>query len=211
MDDWISKVFENKEMLRMGHCQRLDDLNLGYGWLYYALTRLLRPRRIVVIGSFRGFAPLVFGKALQDNAESGSVWFIDPSFVDDFWSNPDRVQEHFASYGANNIHHFQLTTQEFVNSDAFAELGEVGIVFIDGYHTEEQVRFDYEAFATHVPSEGIILLHDSVTVSTSRIYGQDQAYERTVRYFVDSLKREPDLQVLDLPFANGLTLVRSLA
>jgi predicted O-methyltransferase YrrM len=208
MKEWISKLYENPELLRMGHCQRLEDLNLGFGWLYYALSRLLRPTRVVVIGSYRGFAPIVFGKALSDNSEGGSVLFIDPSLVDDFWKDASKVRQYFETFGVSNIRHFPLTTQAFVNSEEYRSLSELGIVLIDGYHSEEQARFDFEAFQSRVSPEGIILLHDSVEVSTSRIYGPERAYERTVRLFVDSLKENPCLQVLDLPFAHGLTLVR---
>jgi predicted O-methyltransferase YrrM len=210
MERWISKVFERQELLGMGHCQRREDLNLGFGWLYYALTRLLRPTKIVVIGSFRGFAPLVFGKALADNSEGGSVWFIDPSLVDDFWKDEVIVRNYFETFGVSNVRHFPLTTQAFVASEEYQSLSEVGIVFIDGYHSEEQARFDYQAFEARVPPEGIVLLHDSVDVSISRIYGPARAYERRVKYFVDSLKEDPRLQVLDLPFAHGLTLVRKI-
>ena len=74
------------------------DLNLGMGWLYYGLARLIRPTRVVVIGCWRGFAPLVFGKALADNAEGGTVTFIDPSLIDDTWANPEEVQTWFNRY-----------------------------------------------------------------------------------------------------------------
>ena len=208
MEKWISKLFQNPELLGMGHCQRFEDLNLGFGWLYYALARLLRPRRVVVIGSYRGFTPLVFGKALSDNLEDGSVFFIDPSLVDDFWKDANKVQEYFCALGVTNIRHFSLTTQEFINTETYRSLNEVGIVLIDGYHSEEQACLDFEAFQNRVSPEGVILLHDSVEVSTSRIYGPNRAYERTVKLFVDRLKTNRDLQVFDLPFAHGLTLVR---
>ena len=71
MTDWIARLLERPDLQGMGHGQRVEDLNLGLGWLYYALARLLRPRIVVVIGSYRGFAPLVFGRALADNQESG--------------------------------------------------------------------------------------------------------------------------------------------
>ena len=69
----------------MGHSQSPEDRNLGLGWLYYALGRTLRPKVAVVIGSWRGFVPLVIGKALQDNQIPGELIFIDPSLADDFW------------------------------------------------------------------------------------------------------------------------------
>ena len=59
---WIARVYANPELRRMGHNQRLEDLNLGLGWLYYGFARLVRPARAVVIGSWRGFVPLVIAK-----------------------------------------------------------------------------------------------------------------------------------------------------
>ena len=169
LKDWIRELFENEDLLRMGHCQRLEDLNLGLGWLYYALGRILRPSKIVVIGSYRGFVPLMFGRALADNSEGGEVCFIDPSFVDDFWKSSAAVDKFFADAGITNIRHVLMTTQEFVESEEYRTLGKVGIVFIDGYHSEEQARFDYEAFQDKLSPEGITLFHDSVRVRTSKI------------------------------------------
>jgi hypothetical protein len=205
--NWIGELFQNADLLRMGHCQRLDDLNLGMGWLYYGLARLIRPQSVVVIGSWRGFVPLVFGKALADNLEGGSVLFIDPSLVDDFWKDPRAVCEYFAHFGVTNIKHYLMTTQQFVETETYRSLSETAIVMIDGYHTSQQARYDYEAFQHLVPQYGVILLHDSLNLSTVNLYGADRAYQRSVKYFVDQLKADSRLQILDLPFAGGLTMV----
>ena len=208
MDEWIARLFENPAMLRMGHCQRAEDRNLGMGWIYYALARLLRPARVVVIGSYRGFTPLMFGKALADNGEHGQVWFIEPSLVDDFWSDPQGVAAHFAAYGVTNVRHFRMTTQEFVASEHYRTLGEVDLLHVDGWHTEEQAEFDFNAFVPKLTAAAITLFHDSVVMDESPMYGAERAYTCTVRRFMDRLKRRPDLQVLDLPMGPGLTLVR---
>jgi predicted O-methyltransferase YrrM len=171
------------------------------------LTRLIRPSCVVVIGSYRGFSPLVFGKAQADNAENGTVCFIDPSLVDDFWKEEVEVQKHFKANGVTNIQHHLATTQEFVETDTYRSL-KVGVVFIDGYHTAEQARIDFEAFEPLVSDNGVLLLHDSTTTSMSRIYGPGREYERDVPIFVDQLKQDANLQVFDLPFDQGLTLVR---
>ncbi|EDY19996.1 conserved hypothetical protein [Chthoniobacter flavus Ellin428] len=208
MQDWIAKLFANKELLRMGHHQRLEDQNLGFGWLYYALTRLVRPSVVVVIGSWRGFSPLVFGKGVADNLEPGRVIFIDPSMVDDFWKDPDAVRAHFAGHDVANIQHFLMTTQQFVASEAYRELPHVDLLFVDGYHTAEQAKFDYEAFAPLLTEKSLALFHDSCSDRVSKIYGLENAYRYTVRDFLSELKRDPQLQVFDLPFAEGVTLVR---
>ena len=208
MDAWINQLFAHPDLVRMGHLQRVEDRNLGLGWMYYALARVLRPATVVVIGSWRGFTPLVFGKALQDNLEAGRVVFIDPSLADDFWKEPAAVRRHFESFGVSNVEHFRMTTQEFVQTDACRALDEVGIVFVDGYHTEEQAEFDYEAFAPRLAAQGVVLFHDSARVRNSTFYGCDRQYEHRVRCLVDRLQARPDLQVFDMPFASGVTLVR---
>ena len=206
--EWIARLFEDPDLLRMGHCQRPEDLNLGMGWLYYAVARLVRPKTVVVIGSWRGFAPLVFAKALADNVEDGKVIFIDPSLVDDFWKAPQQVRERFARFDITNVEHHMMTTQQFVETENYRSLDEVGIVFIDGYHSKEQACFDFETFGPLVPADGLVLMHDSIARRSSKLYGPDEVYEYSVKDFVDQLKTRSGLQVFDLPFANGLTLVR---
>lgn len=206
---WIQLLLDDPALRRMGHAQRLEDLNLGLGWIYYGLVRVARPQRIVVIGSYRGFTPLVFARALADNGEGGRVTFIDPSMVDDFWCDPERVQAHFAAYGINNIDHFCLTTQEFAQSAALEELGEVDILLVDGYHSEEQARFDHQTFAQQLGSRGYALFHDAVHDRLTHIYGSDKPYRHTVHHYMDALRRDPEWEVLTLPFDSGLCMVRS--
>jgi predicted O-methyltransferase YrrM len=206
--DWIARLLEDRGLRGQGHAQRVNDLNLGLGWIYYALGRLMRPRTVVVIGSLRGFAPLVFGRAVDENSEAGTITFIDPSFVDDFWRDERRVQEHFAAFGLANIRHFLLTTQQFVETTAYRDLPPVELLFVDGYHTAEQARYDHLAFANKLAPEAIVLFHDSTTLVTSGIYGEERRYLHTVKHYMDELKRDPSLQVFDMPFDSGLTLVR---
>jgi predicted O-methyltransferase YrrM len=208
MKQWVEQLLSDPDMAKMGHGQRVEDANLGLGWIYYALARALRPARAVVIGSWRGFVPLVIAKALSDNVEGGEVTFIDPSMVDDFWREPARVDAHFRSHGVGNIRHHRATTQEFVASNTYSSLGPVGLLFIDGMHTAGQARFDYESFRDKLTPDALVLFHDSVSIETSRMYGKDRPYERTVKEYIDSLRGDASLQVLDLPVAGGLTLLR---
>lgn len=209
MIDWIESMFQDHELTRMGHSQRVEDLNLGLGWVYYGLARVIRPSSIVVIGSYRGFVPLVLGKALADNIEDGIVYFIDPSYVDDFWTDPTKVNAHFTGLGLNNVRHFLMTTQQFVETDEYQKLSNIGMVFVDGYHTEEQARFDHEAFRDRLSPDGVVLFHDSAKIRQTRIYGPERAYEHRVKAYMDTLKQDRSFQVFDLPFAAGVTLVRN--
>ena len=208
LTQWIGRLFAHPDLTRMGHAQRVADRNLGLGWLYYALARTIRPATAVVIGSYRGYVPLVLGRALADNSEGGEVVFIDPSLVDNFWKDAAGVQDYFSGFGVTNISHHLLTTQEFVLTAAYRELGPVGLVFVDGFHSAEQARFDFEAFADRLTPGGMILLHDSVWRMSTGMYGSERNYVHGVVDFVAELKRQPQWQVLDVPFGDGVTVVR---
>jgi hypothetical protein len=208
MEDFISNLFRDPDMLRMGHDQRLQDNNLGLGWLYYALGRILRCRRAVVIGSYRGFSPALLAKAMLDNIEGGEVTFIDPSMADDFWNTAEKVKSHFFQLSTPNIAHFCMTTQEFVKSSEFALLSRIGLLMIDGFHSAEQARYDYLAFIEKLDSEAVVMFHDSVRRWTSPIYGKDREYDHTVYLLMERLRQDPGLEVFSLPFGGGITLVR---
>jgi predicted O-methyltransferase YrrM len=147
---------------------------------------------------------------MTDILESGRVIFVDPSMVDDFWKDRKAVEAHFLRHGIRNVRHFLMTTQEFVESPAYVDLDQVDILFIDGYHSHEQARFDYEAFESRLSPQGVVLFHDSVRVRESRMYGPGKEYEHRVRYFIDELKEDRDLQVIDFPLSDGVTLVRKV-
>ncbi len=208
LSSWIAGLFVHPELVRMGHNQRTADLNLGLGWIYYGLARLLCPARIVVIGSWRGFVPMVLARACQDNGDGGEVHFIDPSFIDDFWRDPVRTEAWFRRFGLTNIRHHLCTTQEFVGTPVYRELSDIGLLFVDGFHTAAQARFDYEAFAARLAPRGLVLFHDSVVLRHSKFYGEGQAYDVDVRDLMDELREDPKLQLLDLPFGPGLTVMR---
>lgn len=208
MEAFIRRLYADPQMLRMGHAQRKQDLNLGLGWIYYALARAMCPTTAVVVGSYRGFVPAVLGKALLDNLEGGEVVFVDPSYVDDFWQDPAQVNGHFASLGTSNVSHYRYSTQEFIATERYKTLSNVGLVMIDGYHTAEQARFDYLAFLGKLSDQAVVLFHDSVRARTSMIYGEDKPYEQTVYLLIERLQNTPGLEVFTLPFGQGISLVR---
>jgi hypothetical protein len=207
LDCYIARLFDDPQMLRMGHGQSKADLNLGLGWLYYALARALRPERAVVIGSWRGFVPSVIARGLLENEKSGTVEFIDPSLADDFWTEPERVGAYFAALGTPNVRHHRHTTQTFVNTVEYTALAEVGLLMVDGYHTAEQARFDYLAFLPKLNAEAVALFHDSTPRKKSKFYGEDCAYCYTVYALVERLKQTPGLQVFTVPIFGSVTLV----
>ncbi len=215
MIDWIQSVLASEVLCQMGHHQRREDGNLGLGWLYYALARQRDCRRAVVIGSYRGFVPLMVARGLSDNLEGGECLFVDPSLWDDFWRDPVRVDEYFRRYGISNIRHIRSTTQEFVESDDFRCLSDIGLLFLDGLHTAEQTRFEFAAFERKLAPNGVVLFHNTMTLGPNTYNGLDGYYISDVTFFIDELRALPAYEVFDFPrleepgtLSTGLTMVR---
>ncbi len=206
-NNWLKKFLSHPDLIKMGHGQCETDSNIGLGWLYYAQVRILRPLHIVCIGSWRGFVPMVLAKGLVDNAQNGRVTFIDPSLVDDFWIDTEKVRLWFTSFGLDNIDHFRYTTQEFVNTEWYRKMSNIGILFVDGFHSADQAKFDYEAFEHLLVPGGCAFFHDAVRKKISGIYGFDKAYEHTVCDYIKKLRSNEDLQVYDFSLADGVAMV----
>jgi len=84
------------------------------------------------------------------------------------------------------------------------------VLFVDGYHTREQARFDHLAFADKLKPGASVLFHDSLSGRESRMYGEDKRYRYSVRQYMDELKGRPGLQVFDFDHDAGVTLVRQV-
>src|SRR5215510_7422111 len=105
-----------REMFRharpLGHHHAADTLNLGFGFIYYALVRALRPKYVVVIGSGFGFSVVCLALGLKDNGK-GLLDCVDPSYsvlTDGLfktvggtaqWSDAEKVHRHFARFGVD--------------------------------------------------------------------------------------------------------------
>ena len=73
----LKEIFERAKPL--GHNEEPENLNLGFGFLYYGLVRALRPKHLLVIGSGFGFSVVCFALGIKDNG-GGALTFVDPSY-----------------------------------------------------------------------------------------------------------------------------------
>lgn len=60
--------------------QRESLQSLGFGWLYFALARVIEPRRILVVGSGRGFSVACFALGIESDPDAQLV-FVDPGYA----------------------------------------------------------------------------------------------------------------------------------
>lgn len=211
----IRTIFRHAKPL--GHHEQPDNLNLGFGFLYYGLVRVLRPKHVLVIGSGYGFSVVCLALALKDNGR-GNLSFVDPSysiFVDGpfktvggtaRWADPEEVTRHFARFGVDRVvTHYRLRSDEFFAHYADLQIPEIDIAFIDGSHALKDVRQDFVSTLAHTRKNAFVLMHDT------NIYVRELVRHAGVKRWLRTIQRQKDLfEVVDFPLSSGVAMVRVL-
>jgi SAM-dependent methyltransferase len=194
-----------RELIRlaahMGQATDASTSNLGYGYLYYGLVRLARPETVVCVGSYRGFAPVCLALGTVDNG-TGRCFFVDPGKVDGHWHDPANVERLRRRFGLGERWvHVHATTRDALDRDLLPE--RIDLLLIDGDHSYDAVKLDFERLGSRVPTGGLILLHDA------EVEGEGGFTPWEVgRFLRAEVYSRPEYETLVLPFAAGLALVR---
>src|SRR5262249_30303778 len=129
----------------------------------YSLARALRPKVVAEIGSARGKSTCIFALACRQNG-AGHVYAIDPHTFN-AWTDlgaPDDtytfLRRRLHSYGFEDV----CTVIRSTSADAARGWDRpIDLLFIDGDHTYEGVRHDFEAFQPFLTERALVLFHDS--------------------------------------------------
>jgi|GEM_PF-297091 len=201
----------------LGHREKKEPLNLGFGFVYYGLGRALRPKHVVVIGSGYGFSVVCLALACKDNGK-GKVSFVDPGFAwfregpfktlggTGMWRKADQVLNHFGLFGVENqVSHFRLTSRDFFLSYTLYGLPAIDLGFIDGNHSFNHVREDFLALCSYSRPGAYLFLHDTHLPIRERLRHSG------VKRWLKVVKDNPQLfEVIDFPFSSGVALIRVL-
>jgi hypothetical protein len=141
---------------------------LGFGLIHYAFVRNIKPKRILCVGSRKGFIPAVITMACRDN-NFGKVDFVDAGYGEEnpekhwsgigFWRKVD-VNKHFSKVGGEGIIEvFVMKTVDFAKKYSQKEYE---YIYIDGDHSYEGVKIDYSLFWPKLKKGGFMVFHDVV-------------------------------------------------
>jgi hypothetical protein len=185
---------------------------LGYGWIHYSLIRLLKPKNVLCIGSRYGFIPAVCAMACKDN-NIGMVDFVDAGFdIDDY----DGPGEHWGGVGlwkrCNPKKYFgKFKLSDFIKlwvikSDEYWRKNNklrYGYVHVDGDHSYEGVKRDFEMFWPLVEKGGFLAIHDIGSPDRDgNVYG--------TRIFWSELKKSQKYQLIEIQEDPGVGIVQKI-
>lgn len=149
------------------------DLHLGDGLMIYSLIQFIRAKICVCIGTGGGFIPRLMtqsrvdlwhqkifeGNPSNEWGDTGTTIIVDASngvggFTD--WTSEDSfLRQHFAPQ-------IILETSERAFYDYFVRQDiKIDYLHIDGDHSYEGVKKDFELYSTLMSENGIITIHDT--------------------------------------------------
>jgi predicted O-methyltransferase YrrM len=132
-------------------------------WLLYALCRSIKPQVAVEIGSARGKSACFVGTALKENGK-GHLYAIDPH-TQTKWNDFESVD----TYNVMSANLDRLGLQSVVSIVRKTSLEaltdwqqKIDLIFIDGDHSYEGVRADWEGFRPFISEFGLVVFHDTL-------------------------------------------------
>jgi predicted O-methyltransferase YrrM len=142
----------------------------GFGSIHYALITNLKPERVLAIGSRHGYVPSVLALALKANGV-GTIDFVDANYSDaqhgeqvayggvENWHGD--AAEKFSCFGLRDVInvHIQRSSEFFSQCDC-----KYGYIYLDGNHSYEGCRYDFEQSVAIAAPGALIVLHDVAVV-----------------------------------------------
>lgn len=199
----ISKIIEHYH--GRDHNNDYDKGNLGFGFIHYSLIRNLRPERVLVVGSQKGYIPAICALACK-HEKKGVVHFVDAGYEledEDSWGGIGIWKKVDSSYWEPlGVEEF-ITLHNMPTEEFERKMGDhkFGYIYIDGDHSYEGVKRDFELFWEHLEVGGFMSFHD-VLVDKETKYGKCG-----VKKFWEELIGGQKKNIITLPFSAGLGII----
>lgn len=195
-----------KERRILGEIRTRSGLGDG-AWILYGLVKAERPQVVVEIGSATGWSACVMGCALKANGQ-GRLYAIDPHTATQ-WNDGTLydtfpvITRNVRRLGLENI----VTTIRKTSEEAAQGWNEkIDLIFIDGDHSYEGVKKDWELFRPHLHPFSFAVFHDTIW-EVGRVKEEYKREDMGVPRFVDELRRE-GYPVATAPGNCGLSIVQ---
>ncbi|MEO6292390.1 MAG: class I SAM-dependent methyltransferase [Burkholderiaceae bacterium] len=173
------------------------------------LTRNLKPATIVELGSHWGHSYFTFCQAVSESKLDTKCYAVDTWQGDEHAGNyGDEVYAHVDAHNQANYSNFsQLLRMTFDEALKQIPDGSVELLHIDGLHTYEAVKHDFDTWLPKLAPGAVVLFHD--TNVHDREFGVWQLWAELLQRYPNNLEflHSHGLGVLQL---NGATAAKKL-
>jgi len=192
MNNPVGRLVRRARRTIPGITPNIDEIDFHSGlgdsaYLLYGLTRALKPKVAVEIGSARGKSACYVAQALKENG-LGKLFAIDPHTRTN-WNDEDSVDtlgEMRRNLKALKLDKRVEIIRETSERAAARWMLPIDLLFIDGDHSYDGVKRDWELFSPYVSRFGLVIFHDTMWELKP-----DSQYSRSdmgVPAFVDELR-----------------------
>jgi hypothetical protein len=193
----------------------------------------MRAKNCVCIGSGGGYIPRIMTQARLDlhkqnifNGDSNSNWGdVGATYVVDACNGiggPNELEREDSFYRTFYNPRFIKATSYDAFYDFFIRQDiKIDVLFIDGDHSYEGVKSDFELYSTILSEKGIIMLHDTDGEYEETLIVSEDAKNDHYRFdgpskFIKELQENPEWNLINLfnfrilmdkPSSTGITIV----
>jgi hypothetical protein len=209
------------------------EKHLGDGLIVYSIVQHMRFKNCVCIGSGGGYIPRILTQARIDLHKQGVFegnpdynWGdIGSTYVIDACNGvggPNDLENENSFYRTHFYPRFIKETSENAFYDFFVRQDiKIDLLFIDGDHSYEGVKKDFELYSTILSDYGIIIIHDTDSEYEKTLIVSEDSKKDHYRFdgpskFIKELEKNNDYNLINLfnfhifstkPTSSGITII----
>jgi hypothetical protein len=131
----------------------------------FFLMAVMRPKKVVELGTFLGASFFAFCQAAREFKIECECFAVDTwegddhagHYDDDFYKTVVAAHAHYKDFA-------YLLRMEFDKAAKLTEMKDIDLLHIDGLHTYEAVKHDFETWLPKMSDEGVIIFHDTAEI-----------------------------------------------
>jgi hypothetical protein len=207
--------------------------HMGDGIMVYGVIQQMRAKNCVCIGSGGGFIPRIITQARIDLHKQGIFggnpdlnWGdIGSTYVIDACNGvggPNDLENETSFYRTNFHPRLIKNTSENAYYDFFIRQDiKIDFLFIDGDHSYEGVKLDFELYSNLLSENGVIMIHDTDEKYEESFIVSEDAKKDHFRFdgpskFIKELQENQDWNLINLfnfrilmdrPSSSGITII----
>jgi hypothetical protein len=234
-DDYIRKNITNNDSQPVPYrwTHGATDLHMGDGIVVYSLIQHMRAKVCVCIGSGGGFIPRIMTQARIDLhkqkifdgntdynwGDIGATYLVDAC---NGVGGPNDIDDETSFYRSKFYPRFIKSTSVDAYYDFFVRQDiKIDLLFIDGDHSYEGVKTDFDLYSKILSDNGVIIIHDTDPNYEETLIVSEEARKDHHRFngpskLVKELQENPDWNLINLynfrilmdkPSSSGITII----